>query len=146
MNNLGLPMLFDKRTRINQLVKACKIYLSSELFFTELEALAFFNHNITFPFLKWIEVLKVDLLKILSQRQNDLMQKKTDTLKKYIVTRHGVNVTSPTAELGQHIISLMCENAADGMLLQVVENMISPKIIHYEQLILQLKLLPSNNL
>ena len=46
------------------------------------------------------------------------MQKKTDTLKKYIVTRHGVNVTSPTAELGQHILSLMCENAADGMLMQ----------------------------
>ena len=31
---------------------------------------------------------------------------------------HGVNVTILTSELGQHIISLMCENAADGISMQ----------------------------
>ena len=46
------------------------------------------------------------------------MQKKTDTLKKYIVISHGVNVTSQTFGLGQHIINLMCTNAADGILMQ----------------------------
>ena len=45
------------------------------------------------------------------------MQKKTDTLKKFIVTSHRVNVISPTTELGQHIINLMCDNAADGILM-----------------------------
>ena len=39
-----LKMLLDETTTINQLVEACKIYLSSELFFTEFEPLAFFNH------------------------------------------------------------------------------------------------------
>ena len=31
---------------------------------------------------------------------------------------HGVNVTILTSELGQYIISLMCENAADGVSMQ----------------------------
>ena len=31
---------------------------------------------------------------------------------------HGVNVTILTSELRQHIISLMCENAADGISMQ----------------------------
>ena len=101
-------MLLDEKTSINQIVEAYKIYLSSELFFTELEALAFFNHNITFPFLNMVErSSQADLLKILSQLQKNLMQKKTDTLKKYIAT----------SELGQHIVNLTCENAADGILM-----------------------------
>ena len=103
-----LKMLLDEKTSINQIVEAYKIYLSSELFFTELEALAFFNHNITFPFLNMVErSSQADLLKILSQLQKNLMQKKTDTLKKYIAT----------SELGQHIVNLTCENAADGILM-----------------------------
>ena len=114
-----LKILLDKITSTNQLIEACKIYLSNELFFPELEALAFFIHNITFPFLNMVERSShADLLKIWPQLQNDLMQKKTDTLKKYIVISHGVNVTSQTFELGQHIINLMCTNAADGILMQ----------------------------
>ena len=35
---------------------------------------------------------QADLLKILLQLQNDLLKKKTDTLKKYIVTSHIENV------------------------------------------------------
>ena len=46
-----LKTLPDKTTSTNQLNKACKIYLSCELFLIELEALQFFNHNIAFPFL-----------------------------------------------------------------------------------------------
>ena len=46
------------------------------------------------------------------------MQKKTDTLKEYIEDIHEVNVTNPKSELGQHIIKLMCENTADGILMQ----------------------------
>lgn len=46
------------------------------------------------------------------------MQKKTNTLKKYIVTSHGVNFSSPTLELGQHITHLMSDNAAYGILMQ----------------------------
>ena len=55
-------------------------------------------------------ISEADLLKMLPQLQNDPMQQKTDTLKKYFVTSHWVNITSPTSELGQHIIALMCEN------------------------------------
>ena len=34
------------------------------------------------------------------------------------MTKYGVTVTSPTSEMGQHIINLMCENPADGILMQ----------------------------
>ena len=80
------------------------------------------------------------------------MQKKTDTLKKYIVTSHGVNITSPTSELGQHIISLMCENAADGILMQCsreygFSQVNSLQATDITTLNMEgLKLLPSNNL
>ena len=45
-------------------------------------------------------------------------KRKPDTLKKYIVNSHGGNVTNLTSESGQYIISLMCENAADGISMQ----------------------------
>ena len=41
---------------------------------------------------------QADLLKIFHQLQNDLIQKKTDTLKKYVVISQRVNVISPTSD------------------------------------------------
>ena len=58
---------------------------------------------------------QADLLKILSQFQNNLMQKKTYT-KGIQCDQSWVTITIPTSELGQHIINLMCGNAADGIL------------------------------
>ena len=52
-----LQKLVDEVERKNQLlVEAWKIYLSSELFITELECLAYFSHLITFPFLNCVEI------------------------------------------------------------------------------------------
>ena len=69
-----LKTLLDKTTSTNRLVETCKTYLSNELFFTELESLAFFNHNVTLPFLNMVErSSQADLFKILIHLQNDLM-------------------------------------------------------------------------
>lgn len=58
-----LQMLVDEVQGTNQLVESCKIYLSSELFITELECLAYFNHFVTFPFLNCVEMsIQADLL------------------------------------------------------------------------------------
>ena len=46
-----LKMLVEEVPSSNQLVQACKLYLSSELFMSELEVLAYFNYHVTFPFL-----------------------------------------------------------------------------------------------
>jgi hypothetical protein len=51
-----LNTLLDEIDTTNQLTEACKIFMSSELFLTELECLAFFNHYITFPFLHCVEI------------------------------------------------------------------------------------------
>ena len=45
-----LTMLLDEVKSTNQLIEACKIYISSDLFLTELECLAFFNHFVTSHF------------------------------------------------------------------------------------------------
>ena len=50
-----LRLILDESTTTNQLIEACKIYIESELFYTELETLAYFNYHITFPFLNVIE-------------------------------------------------------------------------------------------
>ena len=38
------------------MVESCRIYLASELFITELQRLAFFNHHVTFLFLNCVKV------------------------------------------------------------------------------------------
>ena len=45
---LILRLLLDETTTTNQLIEACKIYMESEFFFTELETLAFFNYHVSF--------------------------------------------------------------------------------------------------
>ena len=50
-----LKMLVEEVVESNQLVEACKIYLSIEIFLTELEVLAYFTYHVTFPFLHCIE-------------------------------------------------------------------------------------------
>ena len=81
-----LTMLLDEVEGTNQLVESCRIYLSSELFITELECLSFFNHYITFPFPNCIEVSsQADLLEILPKLYNDLLEKRTCSLEKFIV-------------------------------------------------------------
>ena len=73
-----LSMLLDEIDSTNQLVKACKIYLSSELFIIELECLAFLNNFVTFPFLNCVEVSDQEcLLNILPKLYSNLLQKTT---------------------------------------------------------------------
>ena len=45
-----LIKLNDEISVTNQFTEACMLYLSSEIFYNELEALAYFNHTVTFPF------------------------------------------------------------------------------------------------
>ena len=74
-------MLLDEVQVTNQLTESCKIYLASDLFLTELECLAYFNHFVTFPFLNCIEVsTQEELVNIIPKLYNDLLEKKTDTL------------------------------------------------------------------
>ena len=50
-----LKLLVDEVVESNQLVEACKIYISIEIFLTQLEVLAYFTHHVTFPFLYLVE-------------------------------------------------------------------------------------------
>ena len=50
-----LLVLLDEIDATNQLAEACKLYISSEPFITELECLDFFNHFVTFPYLNSVE-------------------------------------------------------------------------------------------
>ena len=50
-----LLVLLDEIDATNQLAEACKLYISSEPFITELECLDFLNHFVTFPYLNSVE-------------------------------------------------------------------------------------------
>ena len=114
-----LIKLLDQTEGTNQLVESCKIYMSSELFLTELECLSFFNHFVTFPFLNCVErSSQQDLCKILPKLYNDLLEHKTNTLLEFVVRIHRMEEPSLSCELSKEIVNLMCTSAAEAIKLQ----------------------------
>ena len=114
-----LNMLLSEATTSNLLVQACHLYLSSEIFLTELETLAYFNENITFPFLHCVEKSsQQELLQILPKLHKDLLNKKVDTLKKFVVKIRGVTINPPKSDIGKKIIEMMCIEGAAGLEMQ----------------------------
>ena len=100
----------------NQLTEGCMLYLSSEFFYTELEALAYFNHTVTFPFLHCFgKSSQEELLKILPKLHQDLLEGKTDTLKDFVVEIRRVPVKEPSSKLGRKITNMMCLETAKGV-------------------------------
>ena len=128
--------------------------MASELFFTELETLAFFNYKVTFPFLHLIESTQEQLLQIQLQLYQNLLNKNVDTLNKYVVDIRNIVIAEPTSLLGKQIIDMMCIDAADAILLQGGRKYgfsdsvaISSRATDLSSLdAWQLKGLPSNNL
>ena len=79
-----IKLLLNEVQETNQLVEACKIYIESEIFQTELEVLAYFNHKVTFPFLHCVEKsTQLDLLSIFPQLYKDLKSGNMDTLSQF---------------------------------------------------------------
>ena len=120
INAIGiLSMLLDEVDSTNQLVEACKIYMASDFFMTELETLAFFNFHVTFPFLNCIECSsQSDLLKILPSLYKSLLEKRTDTLSEFVVQIHGMPIPTLTTELAKEVCGMMCLSAAEAIKLQ----------------------------
>ena len=108
-----LTILLDEVEAINQLIEVCRMYISSELFITELECLAFFNYHVTFPFLHCTEMgSQTDLCRILPKLYHNLLDNKTGTLSNFVVKMHGISVPEITSELAQNIINRMCSSPA----------------------------------
>ena len=116
----ALPILrkvIAEADHTNLLIQLCSLYLSSELFITELRALAYFNYHVTFPFLLCMErSSQTELLKILPSLYNDLLLKKVDTLKAFQLDIQRINIKEPS-ELGLQITN-MCLSAAEAIKLQ----------------------------
>lgn len=69
-----LTILLDEVEATDKLIEVCRMYITSELFITELECLAFFNYYVTFHSLHCIKMRnQVDLCRILSQLSHDLL-------------------------------------------------------------------------
>ena len=114
-----LQMLVNETEGTNQLVESCRIYLSSKLFITELECLAYFNHYVTFPFLNCTEVSsQIQLIEILPKLYSDLTDGKIDTLQNYVVSVHGISSPVLTNNLSTKILKMMCTSAASAVKLQ----------------------------
>ena len=118
----ALPVIrkvLDETDTSNQLTDSCQLYLESELFITELETLAYFNHYVTFPFLNCIEQSsQAEILVILPKLYSDLKDNKVDTLKNFVVNIPGLNPPILSSNLGTEIIQQMCNGAADAVQLQ----------------------------
>ena len=92
--------------------------MQSELFFSELQALAYFNYCVTFPFLHFVEVSsQEDLLNTLPKLYNDFLEKNPDTLKDFVVPMRRITVPMPTSEIVKHLVDLMCTKGAAGILM-----------------------------
>ena len=114
-----LNMLLDEVQVTNLLVESCKIYMASELFITELECLAYFNHHVTFPYLNCVEVSsQEDLLKIMPQLYKDLLMNKVDTLNKFVVKISGISTSTLTSGTAEMVVKEMCQDAAEVLKLQ----------------------------
>ena len=114
-----LTKLIDEISVTNQLTEDCMLYLSSEFFYTELEALAYFNLTVTFLFLHHVEIsLREELLKILPKLHQDLLEGKTDILKDFAVDIWRVPMKEPSHEVGRKITNMIFHEAAKGVKLQ----------------------------
>lgn len=102
-----LQMVVDEVKETNKLVEACRIYLASEIFKTELEMFAYFTNQVTFPFLHCVERSSQEDLAILLQRHSDLKAPNTTTLHKFVVKMSYVQVWKPESELGLKLLDLM---------------------------------------
>ena len=108
-----LQMLVDEVKGINQLVEACRIYIASELFISELECLSNFNHHVIFPFLNCVETTsQANLLMLLPKLPLDLLEKNTETLKDFIASTHRLPIPTLSGEVPKKIIDMMCISAA----------------------------------
>ncbi|KAG1655467.1 NADH dehydrogenase [ubiquinone] 1 alpha subcomplex assembly factor 3 [Nymphon striatum] len=114
-----IQMVIDEVEGTIQLVESCRIYLPSELFITELECLAYFNHFVTFLFLNCVQISSQgQLLELLPKLHNDLIKGKIDTLQNYIVSIHGMPTPTLSNNLSTKIIEMMCATAASAVKLQ----------------------------
>ena len=108
-----LIKLIDEISVTNRLTEACMLYLLHEFFYTELEALAYFNHTVTFE-----KSSQEEVLKILPKLHQDLLEGKTDTLKDFLAEIWKVPVKEPSSKLGKKITNMKCLEAAKGVKLQ----------------------------
>ena len=93
--------------------------MSSEIFITELECLAYFNHFVTFPFLNCVKMsTQADLLFTLPRLHEDLKAKTVDTLSKFIVSIHGMSTPALSSDLSRRIVDKMCISAAAAVKLK----------------------------
>ena len=80
--------------------------LDLEFIVTELEALSYFTHKVTLPFLHFVEVSsQEDLLKVFPELYEDLSNGKMNTLDAYVVHYPHNKVLKPTSNLSSKTLN-----------------------------------------
>ena len=105
----------------NLLVRACRLYLESELILAGFKGLANFTYFITMPYLNFVE--KSDqsaLVKMLPKLYEYLCEGNLDTLSDHKVewTHVSMAANAPSTELDKLMLNKMCTHAAQGVYLQ----------------------------
>ena len=112
-------MLLNETEMDNLLVQACRAYTECEFFITELQALIYFTHKITLPFLNWVEDCgQSQLTQIIPMLYHHLSAGKMDTLDNYTVTYKHLKIQESDTVMGKEILNLMSAVAALGIKLQ----------------------------
>ena len=94
-------------------MEVVKLLLDSAFLVTELEALSYFTHKVTLPFLHFVEVSsQKDLLKVFPELYKDLSSGKMNPLDAYVVHYPHNTVLKPTSDLCSKILYKMCLHAA----------------------------------
>ena len=109
----------DETYNNNLLIEACRLYIESKLFITELEVLASFNHHVTFSFLNCIENCnQKDLLNILPTLYHAFITNSTGPLSKYKMTMQHTNIEETDSKLSSKILEDFCLAAGEAIKIQ----------------------------
>ena len=114
-----IQMVVDETHLNNQHVEIVRMFLDSELLFSEFNVLSYFTYKISLPLLNAVEIgTQEDLCKIFPQLYEDLAKGCMDTLTTYMVKYRHIDVQTPSSELEVQLLKEMCHHAARTIELQ----------------------------
>lgn len=113
--------LLDRTSKKNLLVRACRLYIESDLIRAALKPLGYFTYTVTMPFIN--AIVKCDqneLVTLLPKLFEDLNVGKADCLRQYRVEWKHVDTKKlePTSDLDILLTQKMLKDAASGVQLQ----------------------------
>ena len=115
--------LLERTSRNNLLVRACNLYLESDLIIAGLKSLSNFTYHITMPFLNCVERVDLNVLRDIIPKLFETLKSgslRRDALAEYQVKWTHANMDNQklTSDLDHYLLKVLCKTAVEGFELQ----------------------------